>query len=160
MGSDQDSNPFLLNVAECPRCRVELEILTHAGIKSAGCPKCGGVWLSAADLTTAIRSYAADHGAALKTIALMEGPTRPSALRCPECFSSLQSIALRGVEAERCPSCRGVFLDPGESETIAKRVIVSSTTWEPAHQEFVQTLRVLRERLAREREQEAKRRGD
>lgn len=160
MGPDQDSDSFLPNVAACPRCGVELEILSHAGIKSASCPKCAGVWLSAADLTSAIRSYAADQGAALKTIALMGGPAQPTALRCRECSSLLQAIALRGVDAERCPFCRGVFLDRGESETIAKRVIHSATTWEPAHQEFVETLRVLRERLAREREREAKRRGD
>jgi Zn-finger nucleic acid-binding protein len=160
MGSDQDSEPFLPKVTECPRCHLELKILTHAGVKSACCPKCEGVWLSAADLTTAIRSYAESQGAALKTLALMEGPTRPSTLRCPECSSSLQSLALRGVDVERCPSCRGVFLDRGESETIAKRAIFSATTWEPAHQEFVQSLRLLRERLEREREREAKRRGD
>ena len=146
-----DSEPVRLKIAECPRCRVELETLTHAGIKGAGCPKCEGVWLGAADLVSAIRFFATDKGVALKTIALLEGPTRASALRCPECSVSLQSIALRGVDVEKCPSCRGVFLDSGESEAIAKRVMFSAATWEPAHQELLQTLRLIRERLAQEK---------
>lgn len=104
-----------------------------------------------ADLASAIRSYAADHGVALKTIALLEGPARPNGMRCPECSSSLQSIALRGVDVETCPSCRGVFLNRDESESIAKRVMLSAATWEPAHQELLQTLHLIRGRLAEER---------
>lgn len=149
--SDPDSDPFRLKLAKCPHCSVELEPLTESSIKGAGCPKCEGVWLRRADLASAIRSYAADHGVALKTIALLEGPARPNGLRCPECSSSLQSIALRGVDVETCPACRGVFLDRGESESIAKRVMLSAATWEPAHQELLQTLHLIRERLAEER---------
>ena len=135
---------------KCPRCRVFLEVITHEGFKGGGCPKCAGIWLGANDLVNALRFYAANKGVALKTIALLEAPARPSALRCPQCSSALQSIALRAVEVEKCPSCRGVFLDHGESEAIAERVMLAKATWEPAHQELM--LAVF-ERMANERAQ-------
>ena len=127
---------------QCPHCRVDLKVLTHSGINWSGCPKCEGVWLAAPDLVKALRLYAADQGVALETIALLEGAARPSALHCPQCpASTLQVITLRGVEVEKCVSCRGVFLNRGEGEVIAQRLVFASATWEPAHQELLQTLR-------------------
>jgi Zn-finger nucleic acid-binding protein len=129
-------------MAQCPHCRVELKVLTHSGINWAGCPKCEGVWLAAPDVIKALRLYAADQGVALETIALLEGVAQASALPCPQCpASTLQVITLRGVEVEKCSSCRGVFLDRGEGEAIAQRLAFSSATWGPAHQELMRTLR-------------------
>lgn len=148
--SDPNAERVGLRIGACPRCSVELETLTHAGIKAAACPKCEGVWLGPSELVGAIRFFAANQGTAPKTIALLEGPSRRTTLFCPECTSSLRSVTLRGVDVEKCPSCGGVFLDRGESETIAKRVMFSAATWEPAHQELLRTLRLIRERLAQE----------
>jgi len=129
-------------MAHCPHCLVELKVLTHSGINWAGCPWCEGVWLSAPDLVKALRLHAADQGVALETIALLEGVAQPSALPCPQCpASNLQVITLRGVEVEKCVSCRGVFLGRGEGEAIAQRLVFASATWEPAHQELLRTLR-------------------
>ena len=126
----------------CPHCRVDLKVLTHSGITWAGCPKCEGVWLSAPDVVKALRLYAADQGVALETIALLEGVAQPSALLCPQCPASmLHVITLRGVEVEKCVSCRGVFLGRGEGEVIAQRLVFAEATWKPAHQELVRTLR-------------------
>jgi Zn-finger nucleic acid-binding protein len=129
-------------MGQCPHCRVDLAVLTHSGINWAGCPKCQGVWLAGPDVAKALRLYAADQGVALETIALLEGVAQPSALPCPQCpASTLQVITLRGVEVEKCVSCRGVFLDRGEGEAIAKRVVFSEATWKPAHQELMRTVR-------------------
>jgi Zn-finger nucleic acid-binding protein len=133
--------------------------VTVAGANGASCPKCEGVWLGADGLATAIRHYAAAQGVTLKTIALLEGPSRPGELHCPECSSSLQLIALRGVEVETCPTCRGVFLQRVDIEAIAKRVMYSAATWVPAHQEFLRTLRLLREQKAQQRAEKERRRG-
>lgn len=39
-------------------------------------------------------------------------------LLCPNCNTSMQSVARSGVELDMCPSCRGVWLDRGELEKI------------------------------------------
>jgi Zn-finger nucleic acid-binding protein len=129
-------------MVQCPHCRIELEPLTRSGINWAGCPKCEGIWLAAPEVVKALRLYAADQGVALETIALLEGAARPSVLPCPQCpASALQVITLRGVEVEKCASCRGVFLDRGEGEAIATRLAFAAATWKPAHEELMRTLR-------------------
>ncbi|MEY2668144.1 MAG: hypothetical protein RJA59_782 [Pseudomonadota bacterium] len=41
-------------------------------------------------------------------------------MRCPKCGLGLQEVAFRGVEADLCFSCGGVFLDRGEIDRIAR----------------------------------------
>jgi Zn-finger nucleic acid-binding protein len=46
----------------------------------------------------------------------------PGELFCPVCPEfKLDVIRLRGVEVERCPSCRGILFDPGELQTLEDR---------------------------------------
>ncbi len=41
-------------------------------------------------------------------------------MNCPVDGSELMSSARAGVEINRCPTCRGVWLDAGELESIVK----------------------------------------
>lgn len=41
-------------------------------------------------------------------------------MRCPKCGLGLQEVAFRGVDADVCFSCGGVFLDRGEIDRIAR----------------------------------------
>ena len=38
---------------------------------------------------------------------------------CCKCGVTMETVAFRGVEIERCPGCGGVYLDKGELETLA-----------------------------------------
>ena len=42
-------------------------------------------------------------------------------MTCPKDGTPLQTVSQFGVTVEECPTCRGMWLDPGELETIAKR---------------------------------------
>ena len=42
-------------------------------------------------------------------------------MTCPKDGSPLQSVELSGVTVEECGTCRGLWLDAGELEVIAKR---------------------------------------
>ena len=42
-------------------------------------------------------------------------------LRCPKAGTSLVPFKLVGVTVEECPTCKGIWLDHGEFETIAQR---------------------------------------
>ncbi len=39
-------------------------------------------------------------------------------MRCPKCGLPLQTVAYRGVDADLCFACGGVFLDAGEIDRI------------------------------------------
>jgi Zn-finger nucleic acid-binding protein len=39
-------------------------------------------------------------------------------MRCPKCGLALQEVAFRGVQADLCFACGGVFLDRGEIDRI------------------------------------------
>lgn len=41
-------------------------------------------------------------------------------MRCPKCGLELQEVAFRGVNADLCFACGGVFLDRGEIDLIAQ----------------------------------------
>jgi len=42
-------------------------------------------------------------------------------MKCPNCNVTLLMSERQGVEIDYCPDCRGVWLDKGEIELIAKR---------------------------------------
>jgi len=42
-------------------------------------------------------------------------------MRCPKCGEKLVSLQHHEVTVEECPSCRGMWLDRGELETLAQR---------------------------------------
>jgi hypothetical protein len=44
-----------------------------------------------------------------------------SRMRCPKCGDRLVAVEHHGVTVEECPSCHGMWLDPGELEMVARR---------------------------------------
>ena len=47
-------------------------------------------------------------------------PPGGSVLRCPKCNGTMRTYERNGVHLEQCESCRGIFLDFGELEALAK----------------------------------------
>ena len=47
-----------------------------------------------------------------------EDRTRSDSMRCPVCDDQLRPLDRNGVEIEMCPSCKGVWLDRGELDTL------------------------------------------
>jgi uncharacterized protein len=41
-------------------------------------------------------------------------------MQCPRCRGPMRSYPRSGVQIERCDQCRGIFLDEGELETLAR----------------------------------------
>jgi phage FluMu protein Com len=58
------------------------------------------------------QEQAATEDATLRQQALM---------RCPKCGDKLTTLQHQGVMIEECPSCKGMWLDRGELETLAQR---------------------------------------
>ncbi|MEV6608346.1 zf-TFIIB domain-containing protein [Kutzneria sp. NPDC051319] len=41
-------------------------------------------------------------------------------MNCPKCPGSMRSYERNGVHVEQCDTCRGIFLDHGELEALAR----------------------------------------
>jgi ribosomal protein L37AE/L43A len=41
-------------------------------------------------------------------------------MKCPKCGADLLREERSGVEIEKCPECRGIWLDPGDAEVLAR----------------------------------------
>lgn len=63
-------------------------------------------------------------------------------MKCPGCATEMDLVDIESIEIDKCPQCRGIVLDKGESESIATlglaKVIEANTPSqaereEPAH---------------------------
>jgi len=100
----------------CPHCTVELKTEVHRHVQMDRCPRCGGLWFDCDELA---RFNRFDSDFPLRREAKTSG--QMTSLKCPRCGSILSRIAYThggSVYVDRCISCKGVWLDRGEIETI------------------------------------------
>lgn len=60
-------------------------------------------------------------------------------LRCPVCGTAMVLEYIGNVEVDRCPDCRGIFLDKGELQQIKGRDYSSFKRSEPDHEALIYT---------------------
>ncbi len=46
---------------------------------------------------------------------------------CPKCHGSLRETTMQRQQVDRCPTCRGLFLDAGELESVVEMVRLFET---------------------------------
>ena len=107
---------------QCPRCRVDFELVKKPFAEIDLCPRCGGIFLDRGE-------GVALHGADSDPSFLVEDGrahlVRASELGCPSAAHgpvAMQVFAVGfggdAIEFEHCPQCRGIFLDRGEDEEL------------------------------------------
>jgi Zn-finger nucleic acid-binding protein len=99
----------------CPDDEHLLRWIDQGVIGFALCKHCAGLWFE--------REAIEARGGDLATVpnrsrrpAAVRAPTKPR--RCPACKSALSVFLVEGLEIDRCPSCGGVWLDPGEYDAV------------------------------------------
>lgn len=103
----------------CVRCDEGLREVEYPGteVKIDVCPACAGVWLDKGELEAlraAVRHLVRperDLRERAKELALDAPP--PEQRGCPRCSIALAVAPTRGVNAERCERCSGLWLDAG-----------------------------------------------
>jgi hypothetical protein len=48
-------------------------------------------------------------------------PIKVSFMRCPKCSEKLEEHIFNDIKVDRCNSCQGVWLDPGELERLTSK---------------------------------------
>ena len=100
----------------CPKCALPLVEKQFRGRPTVVdyCQKCQGIWFDDAELSSIIGVPARNLSAPANA--------RPSTLQCPRCAKPLVLFPYPGTMTviDGCRTCRGVWLDGGEYQELAK----------------------------------------
>jgi len=102
--------------------------MDYEGIRIDSCGDCGGTWLDAGELKHVVRArevrFDPDERRAIASAAKITGIKMSEvdrAYTCPKCKEKTSAIHYggdSGIIIDRCPACRGIWLDRGELEKI------------------------------------------
>lgn len=116
------------DIMRCPACDSTLSTVTYEGVAIETCNACGGCWLDAEELgrivTLREQRFTAAQRSAIDTAGQLPGIPVQDIERdivCPGCNASTGPINYggdTGIIIDRCPQCRGIWLDVGELEHI------------------------------------------
>jgi Zn-finger nucleic acid-binding protein len=126
---------------KCPSCGKQMQRLLYEGIEIQKCdpkvnkPCKGGIWITSKQLIEIVkrRVETFDRDLAIETARQSSSeecsPNRSRVLSCPNhackvkpCLTKLVFAHDSGIHIDRCGSCEGIWLDPGEIETIQRYV--------------------------------------
>lgn len=121
----------------CPRCKAELHKKHYKGVQVDECLKCHGLFFDQGELEQARDNADED----LRWLDFVLFSTKgleklqQDILDCPNCSSPMESLQYKGssVIINKCPKCKGVFLDNGEFEKMLsylKRLVASESSSE------------------------------
>ena len=113
----------------CPRCAAALSTVLYEGIEIETCKRCGGNWLDADELGQIVRTvektFTAEEISTLRALRknvfhIEEGGR--SRLSCPKCvgvkLNPFNYASTSGITLDKCPECRGIWLDKNELEMV------------------------------------------
>ena len=100
----------------CPRDESPLQTISKSGEEVEMCPVCGGLWCDANELARLVGT--ADDLPASENLRV-DGMRAPCPA-CPESMTRRFYSQSRRVMVDRCPACRGIWLDENELSDIVK----------------------------------------
>jgi Zn-finger nucleic acid-binding protein len=112
----------------CPRCDAPLKGDVYYGLRLDVCQTCDGIWFDADEFSNLMQRDIENIRPLQKLVgagkvnmdAVLE--TR-NVLMCPACYLPMEGQQFggsSGVRIERCPQCKGVWVDAGELVLIAQ----------------------------------------
>lgn len=108
----------------CPKCDHEFSSNMLHGIPVETCSSCSGIWFHREKIRAFLGQALESSGQHAVMATLREVNPTPTDLSCPVCREKwLKSIKPHGIEVEKCSSCGGVFLDPGEIDLLSLQTI-------------------------------------
>ncbi|MEZ4813836.1 MAG: zf-TFIIB domain-containing protein [Bdellovibrionota bacterium] len=109
---------------KCPRTQTLMKEITLDGIKLDISEACGGVWLDNQEIK---KIDEANEAAGDKLVDILseyqpKGIDYDQRIHCPKCSSSVLMrhyySPKRSIQIDTCPTCAGIWLDPGELSTL------------------------------------------
>jgi Zn-finger nucleic acid-binding protein len=103
-------------VGGCPRCASQVLARGTGSLNEDTCPGCAGHFLPPDAAHTLLVDHLGLSPAMLKELMAHFAGTR---LNCPSCAARMSPVTLKGVHADLCGTCGGVWLDRGELHRVS-----------------------------------------
>ena len=114
---------------KCPRCSSELKTIDYEGADIETCPGCGGEWLDDGELKKIVQTVEKtfpqemiDSLDAINRNIFSIDESVDNQLSCPICstveLNRFNYASSSGIAIDRCPECRGIWLDKEEIENV------------------------------------------
>jgi Zn-finger nucleic acid-binding protein len=97
---------------------------TRDGVTADRCERCRGLWFDASELDAWLAEECPGVAAPEGWIPRRGVGTR----RCPRCSEALETAGWPGIVLDRCPRCRGLFLEVNELASIERGEMPSETS--------------------------------
>lgn len=111
----------------CPRCKSALTLEEHGDIVMEHCESCGGYWMKPDDFKAVIDLIRLPVNGRMVRTGIDLTDVHGDA-PCPHCGVAMQPFNYAGdsgVILDRCPICRGLWLDNGDFERVLAVVSAS-----------------------------------
>jgi Zn-finger nucleic acid-binding protein len=100
-------------VRNCPRCKIEMQLLRVNEIELDACPKCMGIWFDSSELDKIIGSKKS-----FEEEAYLSKPLGGN-IDCPSCRQKMGYLTINNTTIDFCKTCEGIWLDAGELTELA-----------------------------------------
>src|SRR5687768_5446116 len=116
--------PSPTGTPHCPRCGTALAQVKRGELMLDTCDTCHGVWLDRGEIERLLRAASGAPGLGSLQALLAQPPGNGSAPHpnCPRCGAGMHGVSFSAenakVQADRCASCGGLWLDAGELGSI------------------------------------------
>jgi Zn-finger nucleic acid-binding protein len=109
---------------KCPQCNHDFNITSDSESLAHKCSNCSGTWIRGHSLHLLLdgKKDARRFTETLDSIHELE--FRPSRRKCPSCAGrNLKAVVIEKTELDFCPSCKGLYFDPGELDRVFPGVL-------------------------------------
>ncbi|MGA1821139.1 MAG: zf-TFIIB domain-containing protein [Thermoplasmatota archaeon] len=97
----------------CPRCDEDMCIEERGGEKLEVCTQCGGIWFDPHELDELL-----GEDISIELLINIKKPIKGENLKCPSCREYMETKDIFGVQVDECRTCKGIWLDSGETQKI------------------------------------------
>lgn len=109
----------------CPKCHSDLHEVSFEGVLLDFCDACQGIWFDEDEL-----AFTIELSTDIPNISEIQKDAKITDHGCPHCgdqqkLEEMKFVQVQDLLIDRCPQCKGVWLDKGELpkvEAIAARI--------------------------------------
>lgn len=109
----------------CPKCRSDMEPVTHGDIEVDRCHTCGGLWFDAGEVEK-LKSREAAEAIDTGSARLGRRLDMIDHYRCPRCGDEMTQVSdpeQPHIHFETCSGCGGSFFDAGEFRDLSEHTL-------------------------------------